>query len=68
MHYLKLAWSHGQANLVRGGFVEAMKFVDDARARKEGVLIQYVSILLIQCSILNIFTAANVVSRVLPPW
>lgn len=42
MHYLKLAWSHGQADLVRGGFAEAMKFVDEARARHEGVLIQLV--------------------------
>jgi tyrosine-protein phosphatase len=42
MHYLKLAWSHGQSDLVNVGFVEAMRFVDDALARNEGVLIQYV--------------------------
>jgi len=42
MHYLKLAWSHGQSDLVNVGFVEGMHFVDDALARNEGVLIQYV--------------------------
>ena len=44
MHYLKLAWSHGQSDLVNVGFVEGMHFVDDALARNEGVLIQYVVI------------------------
>ena len=42
MHYLKLAWSHGQADLVKTGFVEAMSFVDEALDRHQGVLIQYV--------------------------
>lgn len=40
MHYLKLAWSHGQADLVRAGFPEAMSFVDEALNRHHGVLIQ----------------------------
>jgi tyrosine-protein phosphatase len=40
MHYLKLAWSHGQADLVRSGFAEAMNFVDEALNRHHGVLIQ----------------------------
>lgn len=40
MHYLKLSWSHGQTNLVRNGFPEAMAFVDEALARNEGVLVQ----------------------------
>lgn len=40
MHYLKLAWSHGQADLVKSGFVEAMTFVDEALDRHQGVLIQ----------------------------
>jgi len=40
MYYLKLAWSHGQADLVRTGFVEAMNFVDEALNRHQGVLIQ----------------------------
>ncbi|KIM21539.1 hypothetical protein M408DRAFT_33794, partial [Serendipita vermifera MAFF 305830] len=39
MHYLKLAWSHGQADLVKGGFAEAMSFVDEALDRHQGVLI-----------------------------
>ena len=43
MHYLKLSWSHGQSDLVRGGFPAAMSFVDQALQRNEGVLIQYVS-------------------------
>jgi len=42
MHYLKLSWSHGQADLVRTGFPEAMSFVDEALNRHQGVLIQYV--------------------------
>lgn len=40
MQYLKLAWSHGQSDLVNVGFVQAMRFVDEALARHEGVLIQ----------------------------
>jgi len=40
MHYLKMPWSHGQADLVRGGFAEAMQFIDEALARHEGVLVQ----------------------------
>lgn len=43
MHYLKLAWSHGQADLVSQGFPTAMAFVDQALERGEGILIQYVS-------------------------
>lgn len=42
MYYLKLAWSHGQSDLVNVGFVEGMRFVDEALARNQGVLIQYV--------------------------
>lgn len=42
MHYLKLPWSHGQADLVRSGFAEAMQYIDEVLARGEGVLIQYV--------------------------
>lgn len=42
MHYLKLHWSHGQSDLVRKGFPEAMQFVDQALERGDGVLIQYV--------------------------
>lgn len=42
MHYLKLAWSHGQSNLVKEGFVDAMSFVDAATKRGDGVLIQCV--------------------------
>jgi tyrosine-protein phosphatase MSG5 len=40
MHYLKLAWSHGQADLVRTGFAEAMSFIDEALNRHHGVLVQ----------------------------
>lgn len=40
MHYLKLHWSHGQADLVHGGFPAAFEFVDQARKRGDGVLIQ----------------------------
>jgi tyrosine-protein phosphatase MSG5 len=40
MNYLKLPWSHGQPELVKDGFVSAMAFVDSARQRGEGVLIQ----------------------------
>ncbi|KAH9946680.1 hypothetical protein B0H21DRAFT_394175 [Amylocystis lapponica] len=39
MHYLKLHWSHGQADLVQQGFPAAMDFVDQARKRGDGVLI-----------------------------
>jgi tyrosine-protein phosphatase len=39
-HYLKLPWSHGQADLVKDGFPAAMLFVDGALARGDGVLIQ----------------------------
>ncbi|KAG6876592.1 hypothetical protein C0992_012350 [Termitomyces sp. T32_za158] len=39
MHYLKLQWSHGQQDLVRVGFNDAMSFTDAALARGEGVLI-----------------------------
>ncbi|CAG8598743.1 11751_t:CDS:2 [Acaulospora colombiana] len=35
MHYLKLAWSHGQSDLVHSGFAHGIKFCDDALARKE---------------------------------
>lgn len=42
MYYLKLAWSHGQSDLVNVGFVEGMRFVDETLARNQGVLIQYV--------------------------
>lgn len=42
MHYLKLPWSHGQPELVKDGFVTAMTFVDAARQRGDGVLVQYV--------------------------
>lgn len=40
IHYLKMPWSHGQADLVRSGFAEAMQFIDEALARHEGVLVQ----------------------------
>ncbi|KAI0936263.1 hypothetical protein AcW1_000546 [Taiwanofungus camphoratus] len=39
MHYLKLPWSHGQADLVHEGFPAAMAFVDQALERGDGVLI-----------------------------
>ncbi|KAF8516391.1 protein-tyrosine phosphatase-like protein [Gautieria morchelliformis] len=39
MHYLRLPWSHGQADLVRGGFVDGMAFVDESLERGDGVLI-----------------------------
>lgn len=42
MNYLKLPWSHGQADLVQEGFAAAMSFVDAAQDRGDGVLIQYV--------------------------
>lgn len=40
MHYLRLPWSHGQTDLVHTGFVQGMAFVDQARERGDGVLIQ----------------------------
>ncbi|KDQ63814.1 hypothetical protein JAAARDRAFT_119951 [Jaapia argillacea MUCL 33604] len=39
MHYLKLPWSHGQSDLVREGFAEAMSFIDQSLERGDGVLI-----------------------------
>ncbi|KZT74686.1 phosphatases II [Daedalea quercina L-15889] len=39
MHYLKLPWSHGQADLVHTGFPAAFAFVDRALERGDGVLI-----------------------------
>ncbi|TFK57371.1 hypothetical protein OE88DRAFT_125198 [Heliocybe sulcata] len=39
MHYLRMAWSHGQSDLVHSGFPEAMNFVDQALERGDGVLI-----------------------------
>ncbi|KAF8584995.1 hypothetical protein K439DRAFT_1099901 [Ramaria rubella] len=39
LRYLRLPWSHGQADLVRGGFVDGMAFVDEALERGDGVLI-----------------------------
>ena len=40
MHYLRLPWSHGQADLVHNGFMDGMAFVDEALERGDGVLIQ----------------------------
>lgn len=40
MHYLKMPWSHGQADLVHEGFPAAMSFIDDALERGDGVLVQ----------------------------
>jgi hypothetical protein len=42
MHYLKLPWSHGQPDLVNIGLPAAFEFVDQALARGDGVLIQWV--------------------------
>ncbi|GJJ08736.1 hypothetical protein Clacol_002955 [Clathrus columnatus] len=39
MHYLRLPWSHGQADLVHKGFIEGMAFVDASLSRGDGVLI-----------------------------
>ncbi|RDX55919.1 hypothetical protein OH76DRAFT_1338362 [Lentinus brumalis] len=39
MHYLKLHWSHGQADLVTEGFPAAFAFVDQALERGDGVLV-----------------------------
>ncbi len=43
MHYLKLHWSHGQADLVTQGFPAAFAYVDQALVRGDGVLVQCVS-------------------------
>jgi tyrosine-protein phosphatase MSG5 len=40
LNYLKMDWSHGQSDLIKGGFPAAMAFVDAARERNEGVLVQ----------------------------
>lgn len=40
MHYKKFDWSHGETDLVRVGFPQAMEFVDAALSRQEGVLVQ----------------------------
>jgi tyrosine-protein phosphatase len=40
LHYLRLPWSHGQADLVTKGFVEGMDFVDGSLERGDGILIQ----------------------------
>lgn len=45
MHYLKLSWSHGEPDLVNNGLPAAFSFVDDARNRGEGVLIQCVHLI-----------------------
>ncbi|KAG8752875.1 hypothetical protein FRC14_006637 [Serendipita sp. 396] len=72
MHYLKLSWSHGQPDLVRSGFAEGMAFVDQALARKEGVLVQYVEqphCLSTFCSLTSFdFLAVNVACPDRPPW
>ncbi|KAI0757065.1 hypothetical protein C8Q80DRAFT_1333738 [Daedaleopsis nitida] len=39
MHYLKLHWSHGQADLVTQGFPAAFSYVDKALERGDGVLV-----------------------------
>ena len=39
MRYLRLLWSHGQVDLVRGGFLAGMTFVDQALEHGDGVLI-----------------------------
>ncbi len=38
--YLHLMWSHGQSDLVTGGFPEGLDFIDQSLARGTGVLIQ----------------------------
>ena len=40
MRYLRLLWSHGPADLVCGGFLAGMTFVDQALERGDGVLIR----------------------------
>ncbi|KAK7037354.1 hypothetical protein VNI00_011104 [Paramarasmius palmivorus] len=39
MYHLKLQWSHGQRDLVEDGFPSAMKFIDAAQQRGEGILV-----------------------------
>ncbi|KAF8525045.1 hypothetical protein BU17DRAFT_42203 [Hysterangium stoloniferum] len=39
LHYLRLPWSHGQADLVTKGFVDGMAFVDESLNRGDGILI-----------------------------
>lgn len=46
LHYLQLPWSHGQPDLVKNGFPQAMAFADDSIRRGKGVLVQYVLVLL----------------------
>lgn len=69
MHYLKLNWSHGQADLVHTGFPAAFTFVDRALERGDGVLIQYVtyepSPLI---GSLTFIVAVSVAFHVLQPW
>ena len=67
MHYLKLPWSHGQPELVKDGFVTAMAFVDSARQRGDGVLVQYVYLSLVSSSPngLRSLLVVNVVFHVL---
>jgi tyrosine-protein phosphatase len=70
MHYLKLKWSHGQADLVKAGFPEAMAFVDATLLRNEGVLIQFVALsTAFWTNILTVcyFLVASVVFRGPPP-
>ena len=38
--YLHLMWSHGQSDLVAGGFPDGLDFIDQSLARGTGVLIQ----------------------------
>ena len=47
MRYLQLPWSHGQVDLVRGGFLAGMTFVDQALECGNGVLIHC------QCGVLR---------------
>ena len=54
MHYLRLPWSHGQTDLVRGGFVDGMVFVDKSLERGDGVLIQWVLSIIFLCSVLTL--------------
>jgi tyrosine-protein phosphatase len=56
--YLHLPWSHGQTDLVKRGFTDAMKFVDEALARNTGVLIQ--------CALFAPLLSGNVRSN--PPY